>query len=261
MAKTAVIQKEYASLFYKYVNYNKSIKPNSQKYVSGGIKIVMQLDSVKAIVNKNTITFISENQTSPVATFVAKKYLYRFTTAEIKIIYNMLLRNQKNNPELIELAAKIEIYNKCNVGAAFSDYTLQDTSGKSVKLSSFIGKNNKYILLEFWASWCNPCRQDFPHLKTAYNLYKSSGFEVIGISIDSDKKKWKKALKEDGNPWIQLINPQGLYGDLMTLYNFNSVPTSILIGPDETIVNLNMRESWLDNKLISLFGNKFGALY
>jgi hypothetical protein len=98
-------------------------------------------------------------------------------------------------------------------------------------------------------------------LKEIYELYHPTGFEIIGISMDSNKGSWLTAVADEQMPWLQASNLEAFNGDLDKVYNFNGIPACVLVGPDGTIVDRNMRGSWMDRKLIELYGNKFGDKY
>ena len=98
---------------------------------------------------------------------------------------------------------KIELEERSEVGHKYIDFTGKDLEGKAVKLSEYIGKN-KYTLIDFWASWCSPCCAEMPMLKKIYNKYHKKGFNIIGISLDSDPAKWKESIKRLELPWHQI---------------------------------------------------------
>src|SRR5699024_299911 len=138
----------------------------------------------------------------------------------------------------------------------FPNLTLKNPEGNTIKLSDYVGKG-KYVLLNFWASWCGPCRADIPHLQEVYNLYHPEGFEIISISMDENKDDWLEALDEEQMKWLQISNLKGFEDSVSKLYNFRGIPTDILVGPEGYIITRNMRGSWMDKKLIELYGNKF----
>lgn len=132
-------------------------------------------------------------------------------------------------------------------GTDAPDFTKTDLNGKPLSLSAFRGK---YVLLDFWGSWCVPCRKANPHLKALYQRYKDKGFDIIGIAADNDTEDaWKKAIEADGLPWHHI-----LIDDLDTKYNILSYPTKILVDPKGTIIErYDVEEKDLDEKLNSIF--------
>lgn len=151
---------------------------------------------------------------------------------------------------------KVGKIKKSAVGAKFTDHEAYTPDGKKVKFSDYLGKG-KYVMIDFWASWCGPCRGELPHLKKVYEIYNHDGFEVIGVSIDTDKEAWLKGLEEEQLPWPQMNDPEAFAGGLTEKYNFDGIPTCILISPDGTILDRDLRGSRMDKKLIELYGDKF----
>jgi thiol-disulfide isomerase/thioredoxin len=130
------------------------------------------------------------------------------------------------------------------VGKHFKDLVATDKDGHKVKLSDVVAKN-KLVLLDFWASWCGPCRGEFPHLSKVYKEFHSHGFEIYAVSLDDDRDEWLKAMREEGEgggiPWINLDDP-GIDSASAKAYGILGLPSNFLIGQDGTIVGVNMRE-------------------
>lgn len=134
------------------------------------------------------------------------------------------------------------------------DITLKDTSGRQVKLSDFKGK---IVLIDFWASWCEPCRAESPNLKTQYKLYKDKGFEIISVSLDTDKKNWLKAIADDGLTWLQVSDLKGYRSEAVQSYGIGGVPSFFLIGRDGKIIaNTNIQGEPLNQRLAEMFKNQ-----
>ncbi len=170
-----------------------------------------------------------------------------FPTDSLQVYYNRFktpIKNSWYGKNIIE-----ELINRTVAvpGSAALNFTKTDLNGHLLSLSSFRGK---HVLLEFWGSWCVPCRKGNPHLKELYYQYKDKGFDIIGIAKDDDTKKaWAKAIENDGLPWHQI-----LVGDLDTKYNVTSYPTKILIDQQGLIIGrFGEDENELDEKLKSIF--------
>lgn len=135
-------------------------------------------------------------------------------------------------------------------GNMYNEIEAKDASGKMIKLSEVVAKN-KFTILEFWASWCGPCRGEIPNLKKAYEKYKSKGLEIYSISIDEKQKNWIKALEEENTSWINVIDGSEYKGIAAKAYGILGVPTSFLIGQDGKIVAVseNLRGLDLDRTL------------
>jgi peroxiredoxin len=132
------------------------------------------------------------------------------------------------------------------IGGTLSDFTSKTTDGKVVKLSDFRGK---YVLVDFWASWCIPCRAEFPYLKKAYARFKSKNVEILGYSIDNDRSLWVSALENDDVPWLNVSNLIGARDPIALTYQIHAVPSNFLIGPDGKVIAINLRGELLEPTL------------
>lgn len=140
-----------------------------------------------------------------------------------------------------------------SVGAVAPDFTQPDVNGAPVKLSSFRGK---YVLVDFWASWCGPCRAENPNVVKAYNKYKAKNFTILGVSLDrpGEKAKWLEAIKHDGLTWTQVSDLKAWYNEVAALYKVQSIPANFLIDPNGKIIARDLRGADLEQKLAELFG-------
>lgn len=135
---------------------------------------------------------------------------------------------------LKKLRERIDFIRGSKVGSPAPDFELTAANGERVKLSSFRGQ---YVLVDFWASWCGPCRKAIPLVKQVYEDFKNKGLTVIGISIDQNEKDWRQALEEENMPYLQLHDPQGL---TQRLYNFEGIPFIMLVSPDGIILERSL---------------------
>lgn len=143
---------------------------------------------------------------------------------------------------------KEELYPAGKEGTVVPDFKVKDKTGKEVSLSE-LRQGKKYVLIDFWASWCNPCRKEIPNLKKLYAQYNDKGFEIVSISIDQKKADWEKALKEEGLTWPNFLDETGV----AALYKVKFVPTMYLITSDGVMVGENLRGEALATKLKELF--------
>jgi len=145
-----------------------------------------------------------------------------------------------NNYEgIIKLREALAVEAKTAEGQPFTDFTMPDPKGKDVSLSQFI-KKNKLTLVDFWASWCGPCRKAIPGVKALYEKYKKQGFGVVGVSFDSKKEAWVKAIKDLDLPWPQMSDLKGWDCAASDLYNIKAIPFTLLVTKDGTIVARNI---------------------
>ena len=120
-----------------------------------------------------------------------------------------------------------------------------------MKLSDIIAKN-KYTLIDFWASWCGPCRREMPNVIAAYKEYNKKGFGIVGVSLDNDADKWKAAIKEMGMTWDHMSDVKGWQCEGAALYGVNSIPATVLVAQDGTIIERNLRGEAIKEKLAEL---------
>ncbi len=134
------------------------------------------------------------------------------------------------------------------IGKQFSDLEEADVDGNMHKLSEYVGKG-KWVLVDFWASWCGPCKAEMPYVTEAYNKFKNKNFQIVGLSFDRDKDKWVEAINTWGMPWIHLSDLKGWQTVASDVYGVNSIPDNLLIDPDGKIVARCLRGNDLAEKL------------
>jgi peroxiredoxin len=134
------------------------------------------------------------------------------------------------------------------IGQIAPDFTMNDTAGNPVKLSDVYSKN-EYTLVDFWASWCGPCRRENPNVVAVFNTNKAKGFGVFGVSLDTDKEKWMKAVADDQLTWPHVSDLKGWKNDAAAVYAVSSIPANLLLDKTGKIIDRNLREEKLREKI------------
>jgi thiol-disulfide isomerase/thioredoxin len=152
----------------------------------------------------------------------------------------------KATDEVKKITHTLAMAKKFAIGAPIMDFTQNDPDGKPVSLSSLKGK---YVLIDFWASWCGPCRMEYPFIHKAYDQFKNKNFEVIGVSLDDKKDLWLKAIKDNHFDWIEVCDFKGRQNDVAVAYGITAIPQSLLVDPNGKIIAKNLRGEDLIEKL------------
>jgi peroxiredoxin len=157
----------------------------------------------------------------------------------------------KSNERIAKLLKRIEAMANTAVGQKFVDFTLPDLNGNPLKLSDVIAKN-KYTLIDFWASWCGPCRAEMPNVVAAYKEYNKKGFGIVGVSLDSKEEAWKAAIEKMDMTWDHMSDLKYWESEGAALYGVGSIPATVLVAQDGTIIARDLRGEAIKEKLSEL---------
>jgi len=194
--------------------------------------------------------FIKENPSSLVAAYVLyRDFSYRLSPEEIRQNLQLLDPKLSNTPYVAVLKDLVNVLTRVGIGNKAPDFDGLTPEGKSIKLSDHFGK---YLLLDFWASWCGPCRRENPNLVKAYQKYHDKGFEIFAVSLDKDKEAWLKGIKDDNLSWTHVSDLAFWNSAAAKLYGVRAIPANVLIDPNGVIVGRNLRGEDLDKKLEEL---------
>ena len=232
--------------------YNEFYKEKNQR---GMDSLDAEFDKLTEIKNVKNKQYLAQKPNSPIAMFVFRQFAGYDINADIaEPVFLSLAEKLRNGHAGKEMAERIEVAKKTGVGRMAMDFTQNDTLGNPVSLSSFKGK---YVLIDFWASWCGPCRQENPNVVKAFNNYKDKGFTVLGVSLDQPnaKDKWMKAIHDDNLTWTQVSDLKFWKNEVAVQYGIQAIPQNFLIDPQGKIIGKNLRGEGLNKKLEELFKN------
>ncbi|WP_430815630.1 redoxin domain-containing protein [Carboxylicivirga sp. RSCT41] len=175
------------------------------------------------------------------------------TLEEMLSLYDALPESSKQTPNIISVKEDIDAKMAIQPGKVAPDFTLLNQNGEEFSLSSLKGQ---YVLIDFWASWCKPCRASFPHLKELYARYHDKGFEVVGVTNDTNHDMWKNAIREDQTPWIHVADDFEGHGPARVIseYGMDFLPSTVFIDPNGVIIAKLLHGDELDKKLEEIFG-------
>jgi peroxiredoxin len=171
-----------------------------------------------------------------------------FESEELLGLFNELVQKFPARQDLAGIRNSIQsqIAQSIWVGKPAPEIALNDLQGKQVKLSSFRGK---YVLVDFWASWCGPCRRENPNVVEAYNHFRDKNFTILGVSLDSKKENWEKAIADDGLAWTHISDLKQWESEVVPLYRITGIPFNVLVDPEGKVIAENLRGDMLQKKL------------
>mgnify|MGYP000193853170 CR=1 FL=1 len=199
--------------------------------------------------------FVKDHTSSVISPYVTSRYLLPYIKfQELDSTYKSLDSLVKKSRYAKKLKDRRDLLSRIQVGKPFIDFTLPNPEGKALTFSDYVGDG--YVLLDFWASWCNPCRKENPNLVKNYKKYKDKGFGIFGVSLDKNKASWKRAIDKDNLTWPQVSDLKGWNSDVSQKYGVMSIPSNLLINEEGKIVAKNLRGEELNEKLKEIYQKK-----
>ena len=191
---------------------------------------------------------IQQNISNAVGVHLLKQNFYYMSVDELDPLMSQIPATYAQDETILRIQENVAKMKATAVGQKFTDFTMQTPEGKEVKLSDFVGKG-KVVLVDFWASWCGPCRREMPNLVDAYKQYKKKNFEIVGVSLDRNADDWKKAIQQLNITWPQMSDLKFWDCEGAKLYAVSSIPHVVLIDADGTILARGLHGEELLNKL------------
>lgn len=195
--------------------------------------------------------FIKDNIDNELGQYVFMTSSGMFDAEQQREILSMTNDEYKSNKNIQRIVDRLEASEAVAVGKDFIDFTMKTPEGEYVSLSDFAG-NGKYVFVDFWASWCGPCRDEMPNVVNAYNKYKNKDFEIVGVSLDKDHDKWVQGIKDLDMTWPQMSDLKLWESSVVELYAIQGIPHTILLDKEGKIIAKDLRGDKLDAKLSEL---------
>lgn len=244
MAAKEALYQQYEDLSEQYRLADSSGNAEQMKAIEEKYKLLDQKDK------QDMMQFISEHPASYVAAYLARSNSYMFELEDLEKITASLSPALDSSQYVKDLKERVTILRKVAIGQPAMDFTMADSAGNPVSLSSFRGK---YLLVDFWASWCQPCRLENPNLVACYRDFNALGFEILGVSLDRNREDWLRAIGEDTLTWTHVSDLKFWDNAAGKLYGINAIPANILLDPGQVIIARNLRGEELRVRLENIF--------
>ena len=245
----------YQKFMGEYAALNKEMREMYTKSVSDSTltdaqreEIMKELDKKDSIGMEMVFNTMSSNIENALGVYMLASYGAAFSVDRVEPLLNKIPAAYDKDEKIGALKEHINVLKQTAVGQKYTDFSMNTPEGQTVKLSDFVSKN-KYTLIDFWASWCGPCRREMPNVVEAYKTFKTKGFGIVGVSLDEDLNKWKKAITDLNISWPQMSDLKGWKCEGAKLYGVRSIPSTVLVDQEGIIIARDLRGDELVEKL------------
>lgn len=245
----------FAAFSEKYTAYDRQMGDIVKTFHTDTTLTDIQKDSLEKAYDKvmsecmdYVYTQTENNIDNAVGAYLLQTHGYSLDVEQSKALLDKMPAKFLSSSSMSSLKEYVDNAVKTVVGKKYVDFAMNTPEGESVRLSDFVGKN-KYTLIDFWASWCGPCRQEMPNVVAAYKKFKSKGFGIVGVSLDNDADKWKQAIKDLNITWPQMSDLKGWQCEGATLYGVRGIPATVLVDQEGNIVDRDLRGDAISERL------------
>lgn len=235
-----------------YASYDSLSRSNTEDGQARVKDVVSKIEAVEDTMVNEMKGFVATNRDNLIPAVYLQQIYFAYDYDELSKMLDPAAPYY-NHPAVARAKAQLASLEKRKPGKMFMDMTLNDMAGKPRKLSEWCGKGN-YVLIDFWASWCGPCRREMPNVVANYAKYHAKGFEIVGVSFDKSGDSWRAAVKKLGMTWPQISDLKYWKAEAVSLYGITSIPSNILLDKDGRIIAVNLMGDDLGNKLKEVYG-------